>query len=686
MLRFDRWVGVVCAVALPWIAAAQNKLVIAGGVYEDRPALAVRGNFTPIRNAAVKLYRGGAYLSSTRTDAAGLYAFPLVSGGEYTVAIDSRSFGENAWAEQTFGPSGARCAQPDGSTRMQFFEGACFGGKSGASDDASTLATSEHIAVVTVRDTPATAVDFAFSYDVVTSTNDGERIQGSLRQFLLNANAIGGPDRMRFVPTSRAPEQRQPIVGVPPRWWMITCLSPLPQLQDADTVVDGSAYNFLSPDTFANPNPGRLGEPPTLKAEDRSAQRIEKPELEIVASGPEGLVCNARCVVYGLALHGAPAAIVTRADARVENVILGGAPDAAYTQNGEVGLQVERGTTIARQVLVTAQTRGGVIVAPGARIDAEHLDVSRCGGPETGGGIVLLSDGSSIRASVVTQNPGAGVLVGSGQSPASGNTIDGNTISSNQAGIILWAGSSRNTVTHNDIMWNRLGGVTIAPYTNAPPHENRLSANRFDENGLRPIILNLGSTDPNVLARSEGSCNSIANAANLGIAPPQITSVQMVTDNGNAVRVVVRGKACRGQIVELYQSFVTSGVREESPDLPRVRNEKNSRGETLTNDNRTQGLPSIGEFNYVGATNAGADGTFEASFPLVDTNGMPRDNGNAQKSETNEETDIWARDLLRGAHPNERAFSAVAIDPVGNTSEMSVRRQVDRSKEERAER
>jgi parallel beta-helix repeat protein len=671
MFRINRWAGVVCAALLAWCAAAQNALVIAGGVYEDRPALAVRANFTPIANATVKLYRGDAFLASTRTDNAGVYAFPIVSGGDYTVAVDSRSLfsrgsGADAWAEQTFGPAGARCAQPDGSTRVQSFEGACFGGKSGASDDASTLATSEHVASITVRNTSATAIDFGFSYDVVTSTSDGERVQGSLRQFLLNANAVSGSDRMRFVPIARAPEQRQPIVGVPPR-----------QLRDADTAVDGSAYNFLSPDTFSNPNPGRLGEPPTLKPEDRSTHRIEKPELELVVTGNEGLTCNARCVIYGLSIHGAPAAVVTRADARVENTLIGGAPDAAYTQNGEVGLQVERGTTVARQVLVTAQSRGGIIVAPGAHLDADHLEISRCGGPETGGGIVLLSDGSSVRSSTVTQNPGAGVLVGSGQSPANGNTIDGNTISSNQAGIILWAGSSRNTITRNDIMWNRLGGVTIAPYTTAPPRENRLSANRFDENGLRPIILNLGTSDPNVLAHSAGSCSTITTAANLGIAPPQIASVRVSGDRG-AMRAVVSGKACPGQVVEVYQSFVTSGVREETADLPRVRSEKRGRGETLTTDNRTMGLPSIGEFNYLGATNTAADGTFEATFPIVDTAGMPSPDDAKPHDQTQEETDIWARDLLRGAKPNERAFSALAIDASGNTSEMSVRRQVDR--------
>ena len=82
-------------------------------------------------------------------------------------------------------------------------------------------------------------------------------------------------------------------------------------------------------------------------------------------------------------------------------------------------------------------------------------------------------------------------------------------------------------------------------------------------------------------------------------------------------------------------------------------------------------LPSVGEFNYLGATNATADGTFEATFPLPVL--KPIDD----PSRSLEEVNIWASDVLRAAAPSDRAFSAIAIDASGNTSEMSVRRQVD---------
>ena len=677
MLSIVKRVVVVCAAVAALSLQAQNPLVLAGGVYEDRAALAGRTAFLPAEGVSVKLYReDGGNIAAAKTDREGFYSFN-VAPGSYWVVVDSRSFSTaGAWPEQTFGPAGSLCTNPDGATNSTHFEGPCFGGRTQRSDDASSLATAEHLALVNVRES-ATRVDFAFSYDAVTTTADGDHVQGSFRQFLLNANAEGGPNRMRFVPLERAPEQRQTTIGVPPRWWIITLAAPLPALRDADTVIDGTAYNFLSPASIANVHPGRFGESATLKAEeDRRASRLQKPELELRLAGENGIVCEARCGIRAIAMHGAPAAVVTRADARIEHVLLGAAADGEAALLGTVGLQAERGVVGAHHLLVTAQSTAGILVRTGARLEGDHLEISRCGAPATGGGIVLLSDGSEVHASAISANSGAGIIIGSldGTARASGNTIDGSTISGNQAGVVLGPGATRNVITRNDLMWNRLGGITAAPFdtpANAP-RENRFSANRFDENGLRPIILTHAVENPHELTRAPETCGAIESAANSGIAPPHIDDIRVSDENG-ALRVVIRGRACPGQLVELYQSYVTSGVREDEKqaELPHVRKQETLR-ESMTTQQREITLPSIGEFNYLGNTSTNADGAFEARFPLPSLTPLrSADNG------SREETNVWARQVLPGADPADRAFSAIAIDPAGNTSEMSVRRQVD---------
>lgn len=676
MQTMQRLLG--CLIAVFLAVAAQAQTTIGGSVYEDGPALALRQHFIPITGVTAKLYRDGGdrvpsaddvAIGNATTNAAGVYSFRVSRAGDYWVTIDSRSIRRGqAWPEQTFGPSGALCAHPDGTARATYFEGPCFGGRTEASDNAWALATSEHVAGVTLRDT-ATAVDFAFSFNVVTSTRDGEQVQGSLRQFVLNANAIESPNRMRFVPLARAPEQRETIMGVPPRWWSILLASPLPEITGNDTIIDGTAYSTLSPASVVNIHPGRLGEPAAIRPDERPLTRQEKPELEIVATGETGFLCSGTCAVRALAIHGAATPIHLRADARIEHVMVGAAPDGYAVIGGTTGIRIDRGVTIARLVHVTSQTSAGVYVAAEARMDSERLEVTRSGGPQTGGGIIILSDGSSVRTSLIAANNGAGIVIGAtdGSRPANSNTIDGCTISSNAAGIVLSPGSSRNVITRNDIMWNRVGGVTVAPFTTAAPRENRFSANRFDENGLRPIVLDINTEDPNTLRRAAENCSRAEGLPNGGISPPRIDSIRVANE-----RVVIRGRACPGEIVEVYQSYVTSGVRDDTQqEMPRIRGAQTER-ESMTTATRELTLPSIGEFNYLGATNTDAAGTFEASFPFPALLISDR-----SRAGIDEETDLWATEVMPSARPEERAFSGIAIDATGNTSEMSVRRRVD---------
>jgi len=672
MIRFLKVAAVLCALA---VSAQPRGLKIAGGVFEDRMALAVRFHFLPAEGVTVRLYRGDRTpVGTAKTNRAGLYVFNVEGPGSYVVTVDSRSFHAEGWPEQTFGPAGAHCAHPDRGTITALYEGPCFGGRTvPGSDDSSTLATAEHIAQVTVGPDSATNVDFAFSFDAVVTTADSG--QGSLRQYLQNANAVRGPNRMRFVPVERAREHAQTTVGVAPKWWLLQPATALPELRDDDTILDGLAYNFVSPATLADPNPGRFGEMVTLHSGERQTSRLRRPEMELVTSGPTGLVCAARCGLRGFAIHGAATGIVTRADARIEHVLVGANPLGEPSRDGgSVGVHVERGTLAARHLLITAQTTVGIHVAREARLDGERLDVSRSGTPEAGAGVLLFSNGSTIRASSVTTNPGAGIILGSldGANPASNNTIDGVTISANNAGVVLGPGASRNVITRNDIMWNRLGGVTVTPTADLtstreslpPARENRISANRFDENGLRPIILDLTAEDPNSLHPGAETCTNVTV-----LPAPRVTHVRVLEENG--YRAVIRGRACPGQIIELYQSFVTSAVRDRAAALPRVRDDKIEQ-ETLNAEGRTLTLPSIGEFNYLGATNTASDGTFEATFPLPFSAGAPDESGRSF-----EETDIWASQILTSVKPTDRAFSAIAIDAAGNTSEMSVRRKAD---------
>jgi hypothetical protein len=688
--------SVVVAVLLAAGARAGVAAEIRGTIYDDPPALALPQHFAGLGGVTVALYKDGGdslpsaddrLVGSTRSEADGSYRLQAENPGVYWVAVDSRTVRPRGlaaeaavWAEQTYGPAAARCAQLDGTTRSNLLAGACTGGqRNDASDDARSLATAEHVGRVIVGDS-VSGVDFAFSFNVVTTLADSESDagprQGSLRQFIHNANALGGAQTMRFVPLAKPvnPDGEQLIGGLPPRWYTMTVRRPLPEIRDGAT-LDGTAYNFISPATVMDVNQGRIGERPHVRPGDVAvdATRQTKPELEIAVTGDEGIVCGGSCTLKMFALSGPRVGIVTRGTARVENVIVGSRPDVvAIPVFGEVGIQIERGTTSLRAVYVANQRVAGIAAATAeARLIAERLTVTRCGGPASGAAVALISDGSTIRHSELYDNLGAGIIIGTPGQPqrAEANVIESTAISSNLAGVVLSPGASRNRIAGNDIMWNRNGGVVTLVSTNATPVENRITANRFDENGGRPIDLTPG-TAANMLRSGVGACETTPNAPNRGVVPPVVLTAKLFSDEGGE-KVRVTGKACASHTIEVYLSYVTTDVREEDKEeLAMIRRDPTiSQRETLSlaDVNSPRMAPSIGEFLYLGTVTADADGRFETTYPFF----RPA----VQSLLTGAEVLRGERSLFL-SDPMARAYSALSIDTVGNTSELSSRRKI----------
>src|ERR1051326_3074801 len=228
------------AIAALALTATAGAATISGTIFDDPRAYAVRSEFRPVSGATVLLYRDDRLVTSTTTGENGAYSFASVADGPYSIAIDSRTIGnhEGAWPEQTYGPVGAICDNGIGGTTTLAVAGACYAGRFAAqSDDARQLATAKHVARILVAGTDVRNVDFGFSENVVTNVKDGTNIQGSLRQFITNANAIPGPNAMRFVPVGSVP------AGDP---WIVRLTSPLPPLRHAGTTIDGTLHSFLT--------------------------------------------------------------------------------------------------------------------------------------------------------------------------------------------------------------------------------------------------------------------------------------------------------------------------------------------------------------------------------------------------------------------------------------------------------
>jgi hypothetical protein len=661
-------------------------LTISGAVFDDPSALGLRAKFVPLHDVSVHLFRDDGdnlptrddvLLMTTQTSPAGDYVFHPRDPGTYWVVVDSRTIPSSApatekvWAEQTFGSRGALCAQPDGRMRELTVPGPCVGGRKGdRSDDARAADTAEHLCRIVLGD-PATAVNFAFSFNVVTtladSESDAQPIQGSLRQFVVNANALPGPNVMHFVPFSKPMEADRPLFdGDPPQWWTVTLRRPLPPLREAGTTLDGTAYSFLSTNSPRQGNRSSRG-PAAPLGEGVGPG----PDLEIVATGPEGIACESDCTLRYIAIHSAAVAIVTRANASIDHVIAGAHADTSATGvRGTAGIQVERGLTTLRNTYASDQNTGGVVVATAtAKLDAARIQVERCGQPEGGAGVILLSDGSTIRSSLIQGNFGAGVAIGlpAGTQQARQNLVADSIISGNSIGIVLSPGASDNRISGNGIMLNRFDGVAVAPYQpGTVPLRNRISGNHFDENGGRPIGL-----DPEHVVNGDqsenDSCARNPALANGGIKPPRITSATIGAAASGGRQIVVQGSGCPGSAIELYQSYAPSAARGNA-DIRKERG-RDTIGSAQASTNTY--VPSIGEFNPIATLTIGKDGQFEFVVPVVETTPMRE----SRKPEIG--YSVRFRDVFATADEVQNgAFSALTIDADGNTSEFGLRRIV----------
>ena len=172
---------------------------------------------------------------------------------DYNFNIDAGQFFSNndVFGEQTYASEGALFDRGDGQ-EFTTTDGALFSGRtSDGSDAAQVLGDTggfEHVirSLNTVEN--QTDVDFGFSFNVVTNTRGGDlsdddpnsarTIQGSLRQFIANANAIVGDNVMRFVPVVDPGS-----TSASGDFYEIEVINQLNTIRDEGTVINGSVYS-----------------------------------------------------------------------------------------------------------------------------------------------------------------------------------------------------------------------------------------------------------------------------------------------------------------------------------------------------------------------------------------------------------------------------------------------------------
>ncbi|MCE2659636.1 MAG: DUF4347 domain-containing protein, partial [Rubrivivax sp.] len=450
-------------------------------------------------NAAVTLYlddgdnaldAGDTRAASVVADAAGRYSANNLAAGTYWVVADSRSLlsgtglnpgsaAADTWAEQTYGAAGS-VAWNGRAYGFTAAAGTFYGGqRQDRGDDAAGLLSAEHVVRVDVSGGDATAVDFGFSFNAITHGRDGDEvaggnrsIQGSLRQFIQNSNALVGMQSSQFR-----------ITPADPSWLagraVISLASALPAATDA-LRLDATTQTLW----VGNTNAGDFRIASSTGTERWPLPPVQRPEVELRGSpgspsildlqGSGSRLSGFALLRTGVANNSSHAAVRVMADGAV---ITGNVFGATATDLGDP-IAVGRVQAVGIRLLGSANVTNNIFAnismhaisaeagADGFSIAGNHIAFpALTGNTQAGvavrdvtggliqGNIILNSGGNAIELLVNADNViiDANSLLGSGALPWGEDSA-----------VDILAGSDNNLLTRNLIDGSVGNGVFIS--------------------------------------------------------------------------------------------------------------------------------------------------------------------------------------------------------------------------------
>ena len=472
---------------------------ISGTVFEDvnygggagRPFDGTAGNVAR-SGATVELYTSaGAYVSYTTTDATGNYAFQNLSAGTYTVRVvnstvtSSRNTGTTTvLGVQTFvnGDVNRVGGQAPAKADAAANTGTTGGTKQTLASLTTTLLTPESITSVSLGAAKAD-VDFGFNFDVVTNTSNAG--QGSLRQFILNANALDNTNLDQAAASSGGPK---PAAGVETSIFMIpdgnahdgltaydastnpglisqltggvaqitpgTALPAIGGTYGANTSLDGTTQT----QNVGNTNNVTLGTGGTVGTGPTALAQLNGPEVQLtgsttIATGVDVASTGTNTTIKGLAIYG-----------------FGNGTDS--DANGNIR-SAANSVTIAQNVLGTTATS---FALPATVTNADNIRLTGgTAGISVAGNLIGFANGKGIAigGGVTNVSVTSNEVNGNGRGRAnldgldiqgSAATVTGNLFTGTSGqGIDSYNSAGNNTITGNTISDNGRGTATLAP-------------------------------------------------------------------------------------------------------------------------------------------------------------------------------------------------------------------------------
>ena len=448
-----------------------------------------------------------------------------------------------------------------------------------------TGTVAQSIGRVTLGNADAANNDFGFNFDTIVNTNSTG--QGSLRQFIVNANRLANTDLNQAVAGSAAGVENtifmipnaQLTAGVAR---IVISTTDLPEITDAFTSINGATQTT----NIGNTNTAVLGTGGIVGIDNIALGQVAGPEVEIVDGDGRaiGLLVNANDVtIRNIAIYGFGNAVNSNTNGNiytgavlrtlVENSVLGTSatsftdPGATARSGGDNFRSLGGDNGIIRNNLVGFSGSKGISLGDGstgwtvtgnevrgnAILDSaqDGIDIVN-----PGSGNALISGNLSIN------NGGVGI---DGFQGAGGNNIVNNTVIGNgrglpgspeTAGVRLY--SSNNTVDRNIIFDNGGAGILVTDTS----QNNLITRNSIYANGSRTNPEQIGidlsetgqsvTTGTSVAGRGYVTPNDVGDgdAGGNGLLNFPVFESALIDTATNTV--ILRGWARPGATVEIF--------------------------------------------------------------------------------------------------------------------------------------
>ncbi|MCW5518078.1 beta strand repeat-containing protein [Muriicola sp. Z0-33] len=563
--------------------------LITGRVFEDVNYGGGAGrNYTAasgvgVSGATVELWDNvGTLIDTQTTDASGTYVFAGMVNGTYSVRVVNSSVDSSR-------PGGSACGS---CLAVQTFKTEYIasslverpnevGGANTAATDttAGVLAGAQTLASVTINNEGVAGLDFGFNFNTIVNTNEDG--QGSLEQFIVNANNIdetgldieangifdpaAGEDTSVFmIPPTGDVLGRAADANFGSGYFDISISngSPLTSITGANTIIDGRTQTAYSGDT----NSGTVGSGGTaVGTSSITLPNYSLPEIQLHRDGGDVLLLQGNAVtirnvsVYGNSNAGIR---IDSGSATITNNLLGVNALGANAGNIDYGVEMTGGTVVTDGNYIATNTAAGIRINGGTSTVIQNNHLAANGNTacddnitiDAGSGIVIQQNLIETAASLGIDGDGISGAVVISENTITTSGQDGGSCSGNieNAGILL--DGSNSSISNNIIFSNGGAGIVLAGGSTSG---NLISQNAIYANGTASDALgiDLDPTDnigDGVTLNDNGDADSGPNGA---VNFPIISGAYISGSN-----LVLKGWARPGATIEFFLTDIQQGT------------------------------------------------------------------------------------------------------------------------------